>query len=130
MSADSWAGSTRRGRCRTSRWSGCWSVWFPGTHGDVGGQLDGVRAARPLANLSLVWMLERLELCGLTLPEGWRARFPCDPAAPKVGTWRGFGKFFLLRQRRVVGQDPSERLHETVPASDRAGHAAPLEASF
>ena len=105
-------------------------VWFPGSHGDVGGQLGGFDAARPVSNIALVWMLERLELCGLTLPEGWRARFPCDPAAPKVGTWRGFGKFFLLRQRRVVGQDPSERLHETVPASDRAGHAAPLEASF
>jgi hypothetical protein len=45
-------------------------VWFPGTHGDVGGQLNGYEPAPPLANLSLVWMLDRLERCGPPLPEG------------------------------------------------------------
>ncbi|QBF31137.1 DUF2235 domain-containing protein [Thalassococcus sp. S3] len=90
-------------------------VWFRGTHGDVGGQLCGFEEARPLANIPLVWMLERAELCGLPLPEGWRERFPCDPEAPSVGTWRGWAKIFLLRKRRVVGVDPSEHLHETVP---------------
>ncbi|TMV52408.1 DUF2235 domain-containing protein, partial [Thioclava sp. BHET1] len=33
-------------------------VWFRGTHGDVGGMLGGFHAARPLANIPLVWMLE------------------------------------------------------------------------
>ena len=51
-------------------------VWFPGTHGDVGGQLSGYEAARPLANVSLQWMLEKAETCGLPLPDGWPARFP------------------------------------------------------
>ena len=88
-------------------------VWFPGTHGDVGGQLGGHNASRPLANLSLVWMLERLEDCGLVLPEGWRARFPCDPAAPSIGKWRGWSKLFLIRKARVVGRDRSERLHSS-----------------
>ncbi|MEM9581266.1 MAG: DUF2235 domain-containing protein, partial [Pseudomonadota bacterium] len=50
-------------------------VWFPGTHGDVGGQLIGYEAARPLANIPLVWMLERMESCGLILPQGWRSRY-------------------------------------------------------
>ena len=96
-------------------WSGhVEQVWFRGTHGDVGGQLGGYEAARPLANISLVWMLERAETCGLALPPGWRARFYTDPDAPSVGTWRGWGKLFLLRRRRVVGRDPSERLHDTV----------------
>ena len=89
-------------------------VWFRGAHGDVGGQLGGYEVARPLANISLVWMLEKAEDCGLPLPSGWRARFHTDPAAPSVGTWRGWGKLFWLRKRRVVGYDPSERLHETV----------------
>ena len=89
-------------------------VWFRGTHGDVGGQLGGDERARPLANLSLVWMLERAENLGLPLPEGWRARFPTDPNAPSVGTWNGWGKIFLLRSARTVGRDPSERLHESV----------------
>ncbi|RKT35172.1 putative alpha/beta hydrolase family protein DUF2235 [Roseovarius halotolerans] len=93
-------------------------VWFRGTHGDVGGQLGGFHAARPLSNIPLVWMLERAESCALPLPEGWRTRFPTDPEAPSVGTWRGWGKVFLLRGRRRVGQHPSERLHETVGPRD------------
>jgi uncharacterized protein (DUF2235 family) len=89
-------------------------VWFTGTHGDIGGHLGGYTPARPLANIPLVWMLERMEECALPLPEGWRGRFPTDPDAPSVGTWRGWGKLFWLRKRRVVGRDMSERLHETV----------------
>lgn len=89
-------------------------VWFRGSHADVGGQLGGREPARPLSNISLVWMLERLESCGLTLPEGWRARFPCDPHAPSVGTWAGWGKLFLVRRKRVVGRDKSERLHPSL----------------
>ena len=92
-------------------------VWFRGTHGDIGGQLGGFAQARPLSNIPLVWMLERAQGCGLPLPEGWRDRFPCDPGAPSVGTWRGWGKIFLLRSRRIVGADPSEVLHETVPTA-------------
>ena len=94
-------------------------VWFRGTHGDIGGQLTGFEAARPLANIPLVWMLERVEACGLRLPQGWRSRFPCDAEAPSVGMNRGWGKLFLLRRKRVVGQDMSERLHETVPEPAR-----------
>lgn len=89
-------------------------VWFRGAHGDIGGQLGGFEAARPLANIPLVWMLERLEECGLPLPEGWRARFYTDRDAPSVGTWRSWGKIFLLRQPRIVGRDRTERLHESV----------------
>jgi uncharacterized protein (DUF2235 family) len=89
-------------------------VWFRGAHGDVGGQIGGFHPARPLANIPLVWMLERAEGCGLPLPAGWRGRLPCDPAAPMVGTWMAWGKLFLRRRRRVVGQDCSESLHPSV----------------
>ncbi len=94
-------------------------VWFRGAHGDVGGQLGDFDAARPLSNIPLVWMLGRAEACGLDLPQGWRARFPCDPQAPMVGTWMSWGKYFLLRRRRAVGRDRSERLHETVTGRAR-----------
>ncbi len=100
-------------------------VWFRGAHGDIGGQIGDFAAARPLANIPLVWMLDRAEALGLALPEGWRERFPCDPEAPMVGTWRSWGKAFLLRRKRVVGRDRSERLHPT--ALRAAGRRWPSE---
>ena len=66
-------------------------MWFRGAHGDVGGMIGDDPTARPLANIPLVWMLERAEQAGLALPEEWRARYPCDPKAPMVGTMRGWG---------------------------------------
>lgn len=89
-------------------------VWFPGAHGDVGGQLGGFEAARPLANLSLVWMLERAAECGLDLPAGWRTRLETDVTAPARGTLRGHGRFLMTRKRRLIGVDPSERVHHSV----------------
>lgn len=100
-------------------------VWFRGCHSDVGGQLCGFHAARPLANIPLVWMLERMEGCGLSLPEGWRARFAQDVDAPSVGTWAGWGKALLLRGPRVVGRDMSERIHESVRGPVRRGWRGP-----
>jgi uncharacterized protein (DUF2235 family) len=104
-------------------------VWFRGAHGDIGGQIGDSTASRPLANIPFVWLMERAEACGLNLPEGWRGRYPQDPDAPMVGTWRAFGKLFLYRHRRVVGHDASERLHPTVTGAaarrwhDTADHA-------
>lgn len=89
-------------------------VWFRGTHGDVGGQLGGRNWARPLSNISLVWMLENAENCGLPLHDQWRDRFICDVNAPSIGTWTGLGKLFWLRASRKPLRDPSERLHPSV----------------
>lgn len=86
-------------------------VWFRGSHGDVGGQVGTYPQARPLANIPLVWMVERAEAAGLAMPPGWRARFPCDATAPMMGTTRGWAKLFLLRRPRLVGRDPSEAIH-------------------
>lgn len=86
-------------------------MWFRGAHGDIGGMIGGEQAARPLANIPLVWMLERAETVGLELPEGWRARFACDAKAPMVGTMRGWGMMFVLRRKRVIGRDASEAIH-------------------
>lgn len=88
-------------------------VWFRGSHGDIGGQLTGKCDARPLSNVPLVWMIERIEQCGLALPDAWRERFPMDPDAPSTGTWRGWGKYFLARKKRIIGADPSESIHPT-----------------
>ncbi|MGH1414263.1 MAG: DUF2235 domain-containing protein [Pelagimonas sp.] len=93
-------------------------VWFRGTHGDIGGMIGPNKASRPLSNIPLSWMIEKLETCGLDVPSDWRGRFVCDRGAPSVGTWQGFGKLFLLRRRRRVGEDPSESLHDTVQQQD------------
>ncbi|MDO5641912.1 MAG: DUF2235 domain-containing protein [Paracoccus sp. (in: a-proteobacteria)] len=90
-------------------------MWFRGAHADIGGQLLGDEAARPLANIPLVWMLEQAGAAGLPLPADWRARYPGDPGAPSVGNWRGWGKAFLARSPRIAGIDISEELHPSVP---------------
>lgn len=102
-------------------------VWFRGNHADIGGQLAGFEAARPLSNIPLVWMLEKMEACGMVLPEGWRARFPRDAEAPSSGGWRGgWSKVIPLRRRRVVGRDPSESLHPTARGARRKLEGMPL----
>lgn len=89
-------------------------MWFRGAHPDIGGQLSGFEPARPLANIPLVWMLERAEAAGLPLPEGWRRLFPTDISAPPIGSWRRWGKLFLARAPRLVGRYATEALHESV----------------
>lgn len=89
-------------------------VWFAGSHGDVGGQLGGFEAARPLSNIPLVWMLDRAQHAGLPLPADWQDLFPCDATAPMRGTLRGKGKWFVTRRARPVLNDTSERIHESV----------------
>ncbi|WP_299966885.1 DUF2235 domain-containing protein [uncultured Roseobacter sp.] len=89
-------------------------VWFSGTHGDVGGQLGGYEAARPLANIPLVWLLERAQMHGLPLPEGWSGEIAQDATAPMLGTFRGHGRWFITRRARKPLQTPSEQLHDSV----------------
>lgn len=91
-------------------------VWFRGNHADIGGQLMGKTASRPLANIPLVWMLERLSACGLPLPPDWQRNFPQDPAAPSIGNWHGWAKLFLSRRRRIIGRDASESWHPSAQA--------------
>jgi uncharacterized protein (DUF2235 family) len=88
-------------------------VWFRGAHGDVGGQVGDNERARPLANIPLVWMLDRAATVGLPLPQGWQDRFDCDPNAPMVGTIKSWGKWFIIRRKRRSLRDISERLHPT-----------------
>lgn len=95
-------------------------TWFRGSHGDVGGMLGGFEPARPLSNISLVWMLEKAEAAGLPLPDRWQEQFPQDPMAPSSGTFRGMGRYLITRRPRRVGLDPSERVHPSIaeaPAS-------------
>jgi uncharacterized protein (DUF2235 family) len=89
-------------------------MWFPGTHGDVGGQLGPLEAARPLANIPFVWLMSKAESCGLPLPQDWQSQFKQDANAPSVGSTRGWGKLFVLRKHRTVGMDSSETFHPSV----------------
>ena len=93
-------------------------AWFRGAHADVGGQISDFPAARKLSNIPLVWMLERAETCGLTLPQNWRDRFPTDRNAPANGCYRGISKYFLYRRKRIPLQGPSEYIHPSVIGED------------
>lgn len=96
-------------------WSGrLEQVWFRGTHADIGGQLNGRDYARPLSNIPFTWIFDRLSEHGLPLPDDWKSGFPTDPKAPSIGGWTGWARFFFARWPRKVGQDRSERLHETL----------------
>ncbi len=95
-------------------------LWFPGTHGDVGGQLGGYEPARPLANIPLVWMLEQAQKRGLPLPAGWSQRFPRDATVPMLGTFRGHGRWLVSRRPRISLRDSSERVHDSVAIREAA----------
>jgi hypothetical protein len=60
--------------------------------------------------------MKQAEALDLPLPDGWSARFPCDPLAPSVGNTRGWGKLFVIRSARRVGADRSEQLHPSILA--------------
>ena len=98
-------------------------VWFRGTHADVGGQISGVMASRPLANIPLVWLLSRICSCDVPFPDNWETRFEQNAKAPSIGGWHGWAKFFWLRRRRVIGEDRSERLHESVTEFEQSEQA-------
>ncbi len=89
-------------------------MWFAGAHGDIGGNIGRYADCRPLANIPLTWMLQQAQAMGLNLPANWQDRFPCDVNAPMVGTWRGFGLWFVQRARRIVLRDSSEMIHPSV----------------
>lgn len=89
-------------------------AWFVGGHPDVGGHVVDFPKARGLGNISLAWMLERAERCGLILPDGWREEFPQNALAPMHGPYRGSARFFIARAPRVVGRCSSEYIHPTV----------------
>lgn len=89
-------------------------MWFAGTHGDVGGQVRRRPAARNLSNIPLVWILEKAAENGLILPADWMHEFPCNPAAPMVGSYRATGRYFIARRPREVGTCSSESIHPSV----------------
>ncbi|MEL7154417.1 MAG: DUF2235 domain-containing protein, partial [Pseudomonadota bacterium] len=88
-------------------------AWFPGAHGDVGGQVSH-NVHRPLSNISLNWMLRRAETHGVRLPEAWESWFPEDPAAPMMGCRNGLGRFYVLRSPRQTGQSDGETIHLSI----------------
>ncbi|MEL6582880.1 MAG: DUF2235 domain-containing protein [Pseudomonadota bacterium] len=93
-------------------------VWFPGGHADVGGQVWRQPEARALSNIPLAWMLDRLETCGVTLPLGLRDRIACDPAAPRLNPYTGWGKWFLFRGPRNIPPELNSSAHSSVSARE------------
>ena len=100
---------------RSEHWEGrLEQAWFPGVHGDVGGDIGRLAEARPLANIPLNWMLHRAARHGLILPEDWETRFPEDPAAPQIGNRSGIARLFLWRRPRATGDGDGEAIHLSI----------------
>jgi len=100
---------------RSENWKGrLEQAWFPGAHGDVGGDIGSLTGARPLANIPLNWMLRRAVRHGLILPEDWEARFPEDPAAMLIGNRSGIARMFLWRRPRATGDGDGEAIHLSI----------------
>ncbi|MFK7944542.1 MAG: DUF2235 domain-containing protein [Paracoccaceae bacterium] len=89
-------------------------AWFPGAHGDVGGEVRDLPAARSLSNISLNWMLRRAERCGMQLPADWEDRFLEEPSAPMMGCRRGIARLFLFRKPRNTGGGDGETVHLSI----------------
>ena len=106
---------------QSEHWNGrLEQTWFPGAHADIGGEVRAKPTARPLANISLNWMLRRAELHGVLLPNGWEARSPESATAPMVGSSRGIARLFLLRAARRTGGADGETLHISIRDRMRA----------
>ncbi|MEM7686890.1 MAG: DUF2235 domain-containing protein [Pseudomonadota bacterium] len=88
-------------------------TWFPGAHGDVGGQITRART-RPLSNISLNWMLRRAAAHGIKLPANWEDVFPEDAAAPMMGCRSGIARLFFLREPRRTGASDGETIHLSI----------------
>lgn len=102
-----WQCSNWRGRLE--------QMWFPGAHGDIGGERDCRTDAIPLTNISFTWVIEHAIRHGLMMPEGWRDAFPTDPTAPMVGSRAGMNRLFLLRRpREVTIGDSGQEVHPAV----------------
>ncbi|MHA1527744.1 MAG: DUF2235 domain-containing protein [Alphaproteobacteria bacterium] len=100
---------------RSEHWQGrLEQAWFPGAHGDIGGDIGGRERARALANIPLNWMLLRAARHGLILPEGWEERFPEDPAATLIGNRSGIARLFLWRRPRTTGGGDGEAIHLSI----------------
>lgn len=89
-------------------------LWFPGTHSDIGGNIEGFEEARPLSNIPFTWMLEKAAMCGLPLPEDWQDRYPTNPAAKMIGSFDGLAKMFIFRAPRKACDTPFDALHASV----------------
>ncbi len=89
-------------------------AWFAGAHADVGGHVYEQPEARCVSNISLNWMLERAEACGIPLPDNWQSRFPTDPLGPILGPYAGSSKFFLFRESRQFGNPQVDILHPSL----------------
>ncbi|MEM8792928.1 MAG: DUF2235 domain-containing protein [Pseudomonadota bacterium] len=92
-------------------------AWFPGAHGDIGGDMRSLPDSRQLSNLSLNWMLDRAVEHGLLLPDDWSQRFPEDAGGPMQGCRRGVARAFLFRRPRQPYGGDGTVLHLSI--SDR-----------
>ena len=88
-------------------------VWFPGYHGDVGGQ----GAGPGIPDINLEWMLRQAARKGLVLNRNWSDSLHPDPTGPIKQSWSGLWMFTIPKRRRICEQS---QLHSSVLARKRS----------
>jgi uncharacterized protein (DUF2235 family) len=85
-------------------------VWFPGAHGDVCGGFGN----RGLADISLAWMVECAEQCGLAFDrERVERELKPDPAQPPTPV-AGLLRWLHARRPRRLFETQTESIHASV----------------
>jgi uncharacterized protein (DUF2235 family) len=89
-------------------------VWFPGVHSDIGGGIPEKETG--LSDISLKWMLEKAQSCGLNFNT---IEMNPDPLAMIHESYKGFYALLPKNFRPIAKQDPktgntNEVLHPSV----------------
>lgn len=82
-------------------------VWFPGVHGDIGGEYT----ERGLADIPLYWMLEKARAYGLELTEEALTALAPDPQGIKHDSLSGWWRLLGTHVREIP---PDASLHDSV----------------
>ena len=85
--------------------------WFCGMHSDVGG---GYADSSDLSDVTLSWMIEEAEACGLRLVDGWHDGVRPNPAGVMHNTLRTLRPPWALLPFARRSMPPDAELHESV----------------
>jgi uncharacterized protein (DUF2235 family) len=100
-------------------------VWFAGVHSNVGGWY----AERGLSNITLIWMLENAQKCGLRLRDGWKERIHPNPLDKLHNSRTGLWRMWRPAMRKIP---EGAKIHKSVLTriKEKDGYNPPLPDNY